>query len=401
MKRNKAIPHTGSGRPSILLALSWYSPAIHRGIARYARKENWILDLSMTRHGLTPTSWEGDGIIAGLYWDSKLYDLIQKTNLPVVNIGDQALPLPTVSPDNDALGKMAADYFEERGFKHYAFFLKSNATSARQRFESFQRQLNHYGHTCHLIDWCRHSGQPKTTRHRDTFSDRGQSEKELLPWLGNELVKLPKPVGIMTEIDDAAIEVLYACGNNDIPVPEQVAVLGIDDDELRCEFAPVPLSSIDCNQEAIGYEAAALLHQLLQEEAVDKSALIQIPPRGVTTRLSTDILAIEHRHVATVLKYIWQHYTEPINAKMAAAVVPISYRRLHDVFLQHIGRTIADEIVFKRLEDVKNLLQNTNKKAYEIALLCGFPNEDRMGRVFKRVIGITPLEFRRKFGKVK
>lgn len=372
-------------RPCVLLALGWYAPAIHRGIARYARQTNWMLDLSMTRTGLTPRGWRGDGIISILHWEPALYDLVKSSTKPVVNIGD--LPLagrPRIRCDDALIGQMAANHFIERDFRNAAFYLRSDAPSSRRRCMAFEKRFVEAGGRFYLIDWLTRNGRK-----------REYAQNALIDWMGRQLGKLPKPLAIFSEHDECAIEVLYSCQSRGIPVPEQVAVLGVGDDKLRCEFAPVPLSSIDSNQEAIGYEAAAALDRLFRGEPAPAKP-IKVPPIGITTRLSTDILAVNHPHVASALLHIWQNFTKPINAKTVAATVPISYRRLHDAFIEHVGRTIADEITWKRMESARLLLVNTEKRSREIATEVGFPNEDRMGRIFKRNLGMTPKEYRQK-----
>lgn len=395
MNGSPLCPH----RPVILIALNWYSRAIHRGIARYASEAGWILDSSMTRHGLVPKDWRGDGIICCLHWGSALHEMVERTTLPVVNIGGSILGLPAVLPDDRAIGKLAASYFKKRGFQNYAFFLKSNALTSRNRGRAFADAVRRAGGRCFILDWPKASAMPKQTRYSQHYPAGEHDERRLLDWLTGEIDELPKPVALFGEFDDPAIDALYACRERDIMVPEQVAVLGMDNDELRCEFAPVPLSSIDSNQEILGYRAAALLDRLLKKEPLTKR-VVRIPPAGIVTRHSTDILAIAHPHVASVLRYIWQNYARRINAKTAAATVPVSYRWLHTAFLRHVGRTIADEIQHKRLEAAKKLLTESRQKAREIAATAGFPNEDRMGRVFRRVEGMSPMAYRRRYGTV-
>ncbi|MDR1281894.1 MAG: DNA-binding transcriptional regulator [Opitutaceae bacterium] len=370
-------------RTSILLALAWYSPAVHRGIIRHAREAGWILDTAMERYKHHFSLWREDGIIFWLHADPALYEFIKKTDKPVVNIGNGKQPgVPTVKPDVRKIGVMAADYFFERGFRDMAFFLKSHAPAARERWRAFRARAEELGARAHLMNWLRHSG------------GRVQySEAALVEWLGESVTALPKPLAIMAEHDEHAIEAIHACIQFSIPIPEQVAVLGVNNDPLRCEFAPVPLSSIDSNHEVMGHEAAVLLDRILNGET-PPAAPVLIPPAGVVTRQSTDMMAIRHPHVATVLHHIWQNYTRAINAKTVAALVPLSYQRLHAAFLKNVGRTIADEITHKRMEKARELLAGTTKKAYDIALECGFPNDDRMGRVFRRVLGVTPMEYR-------
>ena len=362
------------GQSCILLALGWYSPAIHRGIAQYAREVGWILDASMARDGRIPRTRQFDGIVSLLNEESELRDFVMHSGKPVVNIGDVSLPgISTVRCNDEAIGQIAAEHFISRGFRHAAFFRRSGTHSALVRMQAFERCTKQAGLSCHLIDGT--TLDPKL--------------------LEQQLRELPRPLAVFSEHDEVSIEVLHACRKLDIPVPEQVAVLGVDNDPLRCDFAPVPLSSIDNNQQAEGYQAAALLDRLLRGEKA-KATTVLIPPVGVTTRLSTDILAVQHPHVASTLHHIWQNFTRPINAKTVAATVPITYRRLHDAFQQSLGRTIAEEITLKRMEKAQELLVQTKLRAHEIAEMSGFPSEDRMGRVFRRLLDQSPLEYRKR-----
>lgn len=392
-----APPTLSPHRPVILIALSWYAHAIHRGIARYASEASWILDTSMTRHRLVPKDWRGDGIICNLHWGSDLHEMVGSTTIPVVNIGGSMLDRPAVMPDDQAIGKLAASYFKKRGFQNHAFFLKSNALTSRNRCRAFVNAVREAGGRGFVIDWPKASAMPKQIRYTHHYPAEEHDERRLLDWLAAEIARLPKPLAVFGEFDDPAIDVLYACRERHITVPEQVAVLGMDNDPLRCEYAPIPLSSIDSNQELLGYRAASMLDQLLTRKPLSRK-VVRIPPAGIVTRQSTDILAIAHPHVAAVLRYIWQNYARKINAKTAAATVPISYRWLHEAFLQHVGRTIADEIQHKRLEAAKRLLIETRQKARDIAISAGFPNEDRMGRVFRRVERMSPTAYRRHYG---
>ncbi len=376
---------TNEERPCVLLALGWYSHAIHRGIARYARKAGWIIDASMARNGRIPQSRQFDGVISLLNEDATLREFVAGYHKPTVNIGDRTLPgIPTVNCDDEAIGRMAAEHFITRGFRHAAFFLHSGTPSALIRMRSFQKTMTAAGASFSRIDASVLT--PKTGSEYD--------EHELMHKLGETLMQLPRPLAVFSEYDEIAIEVLYACHKRQIPVPEQVAVLGVDNDPLYCDFAPIPLSSVDNNQEAEGYHAAALLDQLLQDKKVSRRK-VKIAPLGVAPRLSTEILAVDHPHVAAALHNIWQNFTKPINAKTVAATVPISYRRLHDAFKDSLGRTLAEEITLKRLEKAQQLLLDTQLRAHEIAEQCGFPSEDRMGRVFRRILNQTPLEFRK------
>lgn len=374
-----------TSRPSVLLALNWYSAAIHRGIARYAREAGWSLDISMLRSMRTPSNWQGDGIICTLHMDKALDRLIESARVPTVHIGNgHHSRFPRISADNNAVGSMAADYFLLRGFKHFAFYLRTRSAGEQMRQRAFAKVVRKAGFHFYEIDGqCDKSHSPA-------------AHKKRIRLVAAQIAKLPKPLAVLSEHDDHSIEVIHACLAAKIPIPNEVAVLGVDDDPLRCEFAPVPLSSIDDDQEMIGYKAASALGRLIKgEKTVPKTILI--PPRGVTTRLSTDMLAVEHPHVAQALRTIWDHYTEQIDAKQVASTIPMSYRRLHDAFIRHIGHSISEEITIKRIAHARKLLEETGKKTIEIAWLSGFTDHDRMGKVFKRVMSVTPASYRQRF----
>jgi LacI family transcriptional regulator len=319
--------------------------------------------------------------------DESLDRLVESARIPAVNIGNLPRPrIPRVSSDNDAVGVLAAEYFLQRGFKHFAFYYRSGSLGERARGEAFQRRIREAGWKMHRLDWAAYS-KPL---------EEHEKQSHLISWLSRQIAALPKPVAVFSEYDDFAVEILNACESNRTLVPEQLAVLGVGDDPLRCEFAPVPLSSVDDDEELIGYEAASLLGRMMKKERTGTDPIL-VPPRGITTRLSTDILAVEHPLVASALRTIWDHYTERIGAKQIAATVPMSYRRLHDAFIKHIGHSLADEITRKRLEHAQKLLEETDKKVIEIAWLSGFTDHDRMGKVFRRVLGVTPASYRRRF----
>jgi LacI family transcriptional regulator len=205
---------------------------------------------------------------------------------------------------------------------------------------------------------------------------------------------LPKPVAVTAEYDDLAIEVIDAALSAGLRIPEQVAVLGVDNDELRCPFTPVPLSSIDNDEDRIGYEAAKQLQRLFEGKA-SASGPVLIAPRRVIVRQSTNVLAIQHEHVATALRMIWEHYTEPIDATRLAADIPLSYTQLHESFMKHVGHSMAEELERRRIEHAQRLLSTTDMKMVEVARKSGFGSADRMGRVFQRRLQVTPSEYRK------
>ena len=385
-KRTKTAKR--SPRRRVLLALGWYAAALHRGVASYAHKVRWVLNTEMERGGGPPPGWKGDGIICVLGSNGDVDALVASGGTPAVSIGPITLgDIPSVTPDHAAIGRMACEHFLERGFRHFAFFIRSGSRAEQLRLDAFRRRVEEAGYRLSCIKWFgRNAGRTRKRNAPDPID---------LNWLGRQLVALPKPLAVFAEFDDRAIEILEACENAGISVPEEVAVMGVDNDELRCPFAPVPLSSIDDDQSRQGFEAARILDDLMSGSAPAMRRMA-IAPLGVTTRESTDILAIDHPNVAKALRIIWERYTEPLTAKDVSAEVPMSDRRLHDAFVRHVGRTMAEEISRRRIEHARRLLEDSDwKKLEDVAWRSGFSSADHMCKVFSRTIGVTPSSYRR------
>jgi LacI family transcriptional regulator len=270
------------------------------------------------------------------------------------------------------------------GFHHYAFYLESGGPGERNRCRAFADAVVDRGFTPHTIDWASGPGR------------RGRSITARLKWLAGQIAALPKPIALFCEFDDRAMQILQACELTGVPVPEQAAVLGVDNDALRCDFAPVPLSSIDDDQHQQGYAAGAMLERILDgAPPPPRGTILKIPPRDVVVRRSSDILAVEHPLVAAALRAVWEHYTEPVLASDIAEMFPMSSRRLHDAFCHHIGHSIADELARKRVDRVKELLASTDQKLVEVARSSGFSSPDRLTKVFTRLVGASPSQYRR------
>lgn len=371
-------------RKRVLLALSWHSYRLHRGVARYADKARWVLNIEMERTGQLPRLWDGDGAICVLGMDKKQDGEILKLNIPTVSIGPVIKPnIPRIFPDNEMVGRQAAEHLLTRGFRHFAYYICSGGPAEEIRAAEFVRALANHPVKIHSLDW---GSKPDAMR---------SSSRARIEWLTKKLKELPKPLAVATEFDDRGAEVLQACENAGVHVPEEIAVLGADNDDLVCDFAPVPLSSIDTDVERQGYEAAALLDHMMNGKKPPKKATL-IPPLGVVIRKSSDLIGIQHPHVATVINRIWQQYQEPVTAEMICKGIPMSYRRLQDAFNKHVGRTIAEELRRCRLDHAKRLLTNPDCLTMEdIAERAGFSSAGQMARVFSRTLGLSPSRYRR------
>lgn len=383
----------------VLLLLGNYYLENHRGIARFAREAHWALDPSYVRTGnVAASAGKVDGIVGLITRPRDLEALKQFKNVPLVDLsaawGTEALPdegggqVPRVLCDNTAIGRRAAQHFIVRGFQHIALFNHGNYSLERERRTAFEAEVRQAGRVVHEIEyhrWVAEAPQGKATGMGGWLMRR----------LGRELQKLPKPLGIFCPSDDIGARVLQACEDVGLRVPEEVAVLGCHNDELACNFTLVPLSSVDDDLELQGYEAARLLGRLMNGEKVSESPIL-IPPKGIVTRASTDILAVPHREVATALRFIWQHYTEPIQTNDVAAAAGLSRHHLMRQFQTHLGRSISDEILRKRVEHAKQLLVETDLKAWQIAEVSGFSSIVHLSSAFSRLIGQAPSHFRSK-----
>jgi LacI family transcriptional regulator len=383
----------------ILLLLGVYCPAHHRGIARYARDAGWSLDNLYAQGGLTPVWWSGDGMITlithpkdyaafRLFPPRPLVDLSKgwMTKVMPPSVRRAGRGRPRVLCDSAGIGRLAAEHFLERGFRHLAFFNFGNYWMEIDSLPAFRETVSAAGAQVHEIPYHRHFDR---TLPRPTAREHAAQR-----WLMETLRRLPKPLGVYAAADDLAFTVLRACGDAGVSVPEEVAVLGCNNDSLICDFAPVPLSSVDSDLEAQGYEAAKLLDRLMDGKPPPREPII-IPPRGVVTRQSTNILAVPHVQVARALRFIWEHYRERIQTPDVAAASGMSRRGLEHAFRQHLHRSINGEINRRRLEHVRDLLAKTDLKVYQAAHEAGFRDLPNFYQLFLRETGVRPGAFRR------
>jgi LacI family transcriptional regulator len=367
-------------RRRVLVLLAWHTTGVFRGITSYARDADWILDSSYERSGALPADWRFDGIIAVLGVHPALDRLVARHRLPLVNIGyTQRGAAPRVFADQCAVARLAAHHFRNRGFRHFAYYERVGGAGDVGRLEAFRRQLAVTGHGLTVLD--------------RRLCPRGVPPTR---WLAGELKKLPTPIGVLSEVDDSATEVISAAEEAGLRIPEDIAVLGVGNDELLCPFAPVPLSSVDDNAEGIGRQACLVLDRLMSQRPV-ATREIPVPPLGVVTRRSTDALAVEHPQVARALQEIRRRYREPLTSEGIIADVPMSRRRLHDAFLRVIGRSAAEEITRLRVEHAKRLLVEGAEKQSYVARESGFRSEARLVLVFTRLTGMSPGQYRKLF----
>lgn len=363
-----------------------YTRDVLRGVQAYGRGQpGWIFrDGPPDPRIIIPLKeWKPHGIIAHLF-DKTLANELIKFRVPIVNTTNtlKDIRVPLVEVDHARIGEAAAEYFLDRGFRHFGYFGSSWTGFSKDREAAFVARLAKNGYH---VDSCYAEYMPRPPI---AESWKGVDVK-VRAWLK----ALPKPVAILSSNDVPARELAEMCRQLELHIPEQVALLGVDNDDLECHLCTPILSSIDLGSERVGYEAAKMLHAMMDHRA-PKQKRISIPPLGIVTRQSTDTLAIQDSEVAAALAYIRSSAHENIGVESILQAVPLSRRALERKFREQLGRTVLEEIRRVRLELAKSLLSDTNLPMPAIAVRCGFSGARRLAVVFRQVTGMTPSEYR-------
>lgn len=365
---------------------SWGGRVI-RGIAHYAEKHtHWHLLIDPRDHeqrSAVPDGWQGDGIIARVTNRSQWLQIREK-GLPVVNVDDVYSGLDGVGVviTNEAeRSRLALEHLVARGFRKFAYFQPPSNWFSKARSESFVGAVRELDYECYEY-------QPGYRAGRKIGWE--EQQRRVNRWLAS----LPRPIAILAADAHHARQLAEICHFAGIRIPDDVAILAGDTDELLCEVSTPPLSSISIACERLGHEAAALLHRMMAGEAPpDKPVLIA--PHGVVSRQSTDVLAIDDPAVVRALRYIRTHAHHGIVVEDILREVPISRRSLEIQFRSYLGRSPAEEIRRVRLERGRQLLGRRELSITEIALACGFSNATRFGVAFRKSFGTTPRAFRK------
>jgi LacI family transcriptional regulator len=326
--------------------------------------------------------WRGDGILVRVE-DQAMAEAVWRSGIPAVNlrVPFPEFPLPIVGLDNLSLGGPAFQHLADCGLQHFAFCgtVRGEYPWLDEREDSFVEAVRAAGRQCHLF---------LESGHRPGFTWEEQ-EDLMADWVR----ALPKPVGIMACNDDRGLELLEACHRADVLVPEDVAVIGVDDDVFVCQLSNPPMSSISANAQRIGREAAALLARMM-DGASPPSEPILLPPGGVVARQSTDVLATEDRELAKAIRYIREHACEGLRVNELAQVTRLSYKNLERRMRKLLGRTPKEEISRVQIETAKRLLLETDFSAAAISARCGFVEPKYFHQVFRAKVGLPPGSFR-------
>lgn len=356
-----------------------------RGVRAYAVHKNWIFRNGPVELPIIPylRDWRPHGVIAHLF-ASEVSRQVLKLRKPLVDTACtlDKLNVPTVDVDHTAVGRMAAEYFLKRGFTHFGFFGSDSARYSKIREASFCQSLAAVGHdvsSCH----------GEYVHHLPAMAGWRTVDQQLQQWLCG----LAKPVAIFSSNDVAARSLADMCNQLDINVPGEVAILGVDDDELECMLATPPLSSVAIPAEQIGYEAARLLDKMMSGKKTSKEPLF-LPPTRITTRQSTDTLAVDDMEVAAALTFMRKHIADNLSVAKIVAEIGAVRRSLERRFRDKLGCSVGEELRRTRVEIAKGLLADTRLSMPTVARHAGFSNAQRLAVVFHQVMGLSPSAYR-------
>ncbi len=387
------IPTRGEEMKHVALLIETtgsYGRGLLRGVAQYNRQHGrW--STFVRPHALTdppPTwlnNWHGQGMLVRIE-TQEMASLVKKTGAAVVNLRNTIadLPFPYVAIDHRDVGRLAAIHLKDRGLRHFAFCGRPPGANSGfdLRLEGFRTAVteNIPGQIVHVFP----ARQP--TRKGGWEEEHNQ----IAEWLGS----LPRPVGILACNDERGLQVLDACRRAGVIVPDEIAVIGVDNDEPLCDLSIPPLTSIDVNAENIGFEAAALLDRMMSGKQKAPKAPILLAPRGVVTRRSTDIVATEDQDVARALRYIRENACRGLQVGDVLSFLGMSRASLQQRMKHVMDRTIHEEIQRVRMDRAKELLVLSDMTIKQIARESGFASVQYMTRAFRSITGETPAKYR-------
>jgi LacI family transcriptional regulator len=356
-----------------------------RGVTRYANvQRRWLLS-KMRRLGERIDWPDFDGAIcAGV--EADLFARVRERCPHVVFCsggGDPQLSA-VVALDDVQAGVQAAEHLLNCRLQHFAFYgsLPSYGATVK-RLAGFRETLVAKGRECvecpaprpSADEWASHAHRP-----------------QLIQWLRD----LPKPVGIMAFDDTAAQELADACLEANIGVPDRVAIVGVNNDDLLCDSAWPPLSSVEGDYSRVGYAAAQILDRMLAGQVLKPAErLVRLPPLGVVQRQSTNVLAIDDVNLVDAIRFIREHACDPCTVHDVLRAVPVGRRWLERQFVARLGRTPHDEISRVRIDAARRLLLQPGLRMNDVAYKCGFAELKSFYLTFRKVARTSPAVYRR------
>ena len=374
-------------RPSVLLPYVWQDPSMLRGISRYAREANWHL---VSRHRAVDDEllFEADrwaGVFVGMTVSPQLMARFQNLarKCPTVVLGRNCLKVsdPSVHEDDCAAGRRAADYFLQRGYRHFGWYSVFHDETAQQRREAFRSAVEDAGRTFLQLDDV------------PVSADGITPWRQRRNWIGKRLRAAPRPLAVLAVDDYRAEELLEICLDTGLRVPEEVAILGMGNTITTCEDAEVPLSSIAFDYEGLAYAAAELLGRRMNGAPPPKAPLI-FPPTHIITRASTLSMVVTEPRLKAVLQFIDDHLRENIGIAELAAAASVSRGTLHNLCIEYLHQSPARLLLRRRLERASQMLKERGEDISTVAMACGFASLRTLNRCFHRELGMSPRAYR-------
>lgn len=365
---------------------STYTRELLSGIRQYiAEKGPWstFIELRALESSVPPwlSSWDGDGIICRTY-TAEMAKAVEKTGLPAVELRTTnfAGGRPFAGMNNGHIGEMVAEHFLNRGYRRFAAYTLDTETFFQERIANFVETVESRGHSCALLP-------SKGDRNQ---RDWEKSQDRLVQWLNS----LDKPVGVFAANDQLGVRILDACQRAGIAVPEEVAVVGAENEETMCNFSTPPLSSVQFDGRMVGYRAAEILDTMMGGKKTVQSETL-INPLGVVVRESSDDLVIEDKLVAHAVRMIRENSGRDVTVESICSSLNISRSTLERRMAASLDRTPKAEILRVQFREVQRLLLNTDFTIETIAEQAGFAHCHYLQTAFKERFGKTPGQYRK------
>ena len=372
---------------------SEFSRRLLRGLVQYSKDYGpWLfyrlpsyLKTMNGKEGIVEWAkeWQADAIIA--QWDHEGTNLLKQLNIPVIlqNYKKRSDFYSNLTGDYVGTGKMAAQFFIKKRFKNFAFYGNKDVVWSKERAEGFRQEIELVRGNYYYFESEKLEGP-----------QWGKSHIELDDWL----LKLPKPIALFACDDEFALRVSEICKMNNIKIPEEISLLGVDNDELICNLSDPPISSIALDVEGGGYNAGRLIHRLILKERNEPFNIV-INPTHFELRQSTEKFDISNPHILEVVEFIENNFTNEISIDSLTHLVPLSRRNLEVKFKNEMGTSIYQFILNCRVDLLANMLIATDRSLYDLALEVGFNDCKNISRIFKKFKNHSPIEYRQKFQK--
>ena len=370
---------------------SGYSRNLLKGIVRYSKEVgNWSFQrmplyyrMLYGENGVVEWAkkWQADAIIAQLT-DVNI-ELLNDLNIPIIvqNYRDRNKAVSNLTGDYFNTGVMADKFFLNREYRNFAFYGFKGAIWSRERADGYSHEIEKQGYKLAILE--------NDNKDREEWSYNHTV-------LGNWLQSLPKPVALFACDDHFALQISETCNVYNINVPDDIAILGVDNDDLLCNISDPPLSSIVLDVENGGYNAGKLLHQLITKEITEPFNIV-VNPLIIERRKSTEKYAVSDKNIRTILNYIEKNYANHLSVEELVKQVPLSRRVLEKKFKEETGESLYQYIQNYRIDQFTRLLITTDYSLFEAALQSGFENYKNVSRIFRKYKSLSPAEYRKRY----